>query len=181
MVQKYFTEEERKEARREQRRKRYIKNSEKEKTQSKEWQKNNPEKAKAHTAKYELKHPEKVKERKKLSGIKIKYGLSLQQWEKILENQGGKCAICGREEKIIKEIPSCNNDLCVDHDHSTGEIRGLLCDFCNRCFLGSLEKNIIDIIGVIEALKNLPAYLIKEHHYGIVPNTEQAKRRRREI
>ena len=121
------------------------------------------------------KDPEKEKERKKWSDIRIKYGLSQEDWEKIYNDQEGKCAICGREAENYNLI------LCVDHDHSTREIRGLLCDWCNRSLLGALEKGSIDTINIIEALKNYLGYLMKEHHYGIVPDSEQARRRRREI
>jgi len=52
------------------------------------------------------------------------YGLKLEQYEAILAAQGGVCGWCGR--------PPGRRALVVDHDHVTGEIRGLLCDPCNR-------------------------------------------------
>lgn len=48
-----------------------------------------------------------------------KYGLSDEQYQTMLDNQDGKCAICG-------DVPTA-----VDHDHSTGLVRGLLCHSCN--------------------------------------------------
>jgi hypothetical protein len=57
--------------------------------------------------------------------MKAKYGLSLEQYQVLLFSQGGACAIC-------KFIPGPgDNRLCVDHDHVTGKVRGLLCDRCN--------------------------------------------------
>lgn len=49
-----------------------------------------------------------------------RYGLSLGEYEKMAEAQGFRCAIC-----------DCEATLCVDHDHDSGRIRGLLCRNCN--------------------------------------------------
>lgn len=56
--------------------------------------------------------------------LKRKYGLSLQDYDDLLESQDGLCAIC-------KRPPVEGRNLAVDHDHSTGVIRGLLCHNCN--------------------------------------------------
>lgn len=61
-----------------------------------------------------------------------KYGLSEEDYERLLAEQGGVCAIC-------EEPPSGRwKRLAVDHDHETGEVRGLLCITCNT-LLGRLE------------------------------------------
>jgi hypothetical protein len=54
-----------------------------------------------------------------------KYGVTFSDYQRILVEQGGKCAICGRPEPA-------NRMLDVDHDHATGDVRGLLCTSCNR-------------------------------------------------
>ena len=71
---------------------------------------------------------------------------------KILETQNNKCAIC---EKRIK-YPDGRN-IALDHNHSTGKIRGLLCQRCNR-LLGRIENN----------LKLIPKFLtyLKETNHG---------------
>lgn len=53
------------------------------------------------------------------------YNITLADYDEMLEAQGGKCAICGRtpEEE--------GRRLSVDHDHKTGQVRGLLCRNCN--------------------------------------------------
>jgi len=52
------------------------------------------------------------------------YGLSDGDYEKLYMAQGGKCAICERATGATRR-------LSVDHDHDTGEVRGLLCRPCN--------------------------------------------------
>jgi hypothetical protein len=61
-----------------------------------------------------------------------KRGLTIEDYEKILAAQGGGCAICERK-------PS-KRHLDVDHDHSSGKFRGLLCSNCNQA-LGRVEGN----------------------------------------
>lgn len=56
-----------------------------------------------------------------------KYGISLEEYDALYERQEGGCAICG-----LPQMSKRNTRLCVDHDHETGEVRGLLCDGCNR-------------------------------------------------
>lgn len=56
-----------------------------------------------------------------------KYGLTVAEWEAMLEAQGGVCAICGEPETAKNRTV-----LAVDHDHATGRARGLLCHRCNR-------------------------------------------------
>jgi len=58
------------------------------------------------------------------------YGMSLADYDKLFKDQHGRCAICNTH---VNELSSKRKkNLCVDHCHETGEIRGLLCDSCNR-------------------------------------------------
>ena len=73
---------------------------------------------------------------------KFKYGITLQDYDDMFEAQKGVCAICGKPESCtFKDVIK---RLSVDHDHSTGKIRGLLCDKCNR-----LLGNANDDTGVL--------------------------------
>ena len=72
--------------------------------------------------------------------LKEKYGISLEEYDGLLYEQGGGCAICGREDSSRKDRVQTKFPLCVDHDHKTGIIRGLLCDECNRG-LGAFKDN----------------------------------------
>ena len=67
---------------------------------------------------------EKKKKDYRDSFLRRTYGISSEEYEKILKDQKGRCAICGR-------FPS-RRRLDVDHNHVTGEVRGLLCHRCNR-------------------------------------------------
>lgn len=60
--------------------------------------------------------------------LKHRYGISLEEYQKMLINQDGKCAICDRIDSGKKG----NKAFCVDHCHKTGKVRGLLCMPCNR-------------------------------------------------
>jgi hypothetical protein len=62
------------------------------------------------------------------------YGISLQDREVIMKEQDGKCAVCG--DILIKE----GNKTCLDHNHITGKIRGIVCHNCN-CALGYIKDN----------------------------------------
>ena len=54
-----------------------------------------------------------------------RYGITPKQWEEIYTRQNGCCAICGIHQSQLRVR------LCVDHNHFTGEVRGLLCSSCN--------------------------------------------------
>ena len=56
--------------------------------------------------------------------LKRKYGLTVDQYEAMLDAQGGLCAICRGEQVNVRR-------MAVDHCHDTGKIRGLLCNPCN--------------------------------------------------
>src|SRR6266566_6647193 len=71
-----------------------------------------------------------------------RYGMTDEQYNGLLASQNGKCAICLKDFSWVKR--QNNNpvrNLCVDHDHTTGSIRGLLCLKCNG-LLGRLEANL---------------------------------------
>ena len=59
--------------------------------------------------------------------LKRTYGITLEDYNKLLDAQGGVCAICGeyRDNKRFRRMH-------VDHDHRTGKVRGVLCYQCNQ-------------------------------------------------
>lgn len=75
--------------------------------------------------------------------IKVKsvYGLTKEEWLKLVKEHGGKCAICKNEEK-----------LQIDHCHQTKKVRGLLCARCNKA-IGLFKDDIDRVISAVEYLK----------------------------
>ena len=66
--------------------------------------------------------------------LKVKYGLTQVQFDQMLEQQGGKCKICGTTE------PGRWGTFYIDHCHETGKVRGLLCCRCNLS-IGHMEDS----------------------------------------
>ena len=78
-------------------------------------------------------HPGLWAKQKLKYNLKADHGVTLEQYDQMLEDQNGVCAICGG-------INSDGQRLHIDHDHKTGKIRALLCRFCN-IRLGYIEKD----------------------------------------
>lgn len=77
------------------------------------------------------------------------YGLTAEQYDALLERQGGRCAIC-------RNRPG-KKRLAVDHDHGTGEVRGLLCGSCNHDLLGSAWDSLAKVTAAWHYLNTPPA------------------------
>ncbi len=97
------------------------------------------ERRKLAKAKWRAAHPEYQQEYRSRPGVKVRkkqtdsnghlkrtFGIGLDEFEQMFEAQGRVCAICGSPDSKHK-----NAKFCVDHDHETGLIRGLLCKTCN--------------------------------------------------
>lgn len=85
-----------------------------------QWQRLNREKMRGYAKKYYHSHKEKTREYQ----IQHRYGISGDDFLAIWDNQGGRCAIC--RKSFAKQF-----DVCIDHCHKTGKVRGLLCRNCN--------------------------------------------------
>jgi hypothetical protein len=111
----------------------------------KEYRKTNPPK-RYHSyetyKKYYEAHKSEFRKRARKTHLKLRFGISPRDYDEIFDRQGGLCAIC--KEKSLKR-------LSVDHNHLTGEVRGLLCASCNFG-LGFFKDNP-------ESLKNAISYL----------------------
>jgi len=100
----------------------------------------NRDKKRAYTKAYKERHKERLaaereanKDKETDKRLRKVFGISIRDYEKMLKRQGGVCAICRREEK--------NKRLAVDHCHTTGVVRGLLCQKCNWA-IGMFEDDI---------------------------------------
>lgn len=81
--------------------------------------------------------------------LKRVYGISIKDYITLYKRQNGKCAICKQEGFTLKD--SVKTQINVDHNHLTGEIRGLLCPNCNRA-LGLLKDSKERIKNALEYL-----------------------------
>jgi hypothetical protein len=79
--------------------------------------------------------------------MKRNYGISLDEYYKLVKKQNGVCAICKQKQRAGRKTR-----LSVDHCHTTGKVRGLLCDTCNRS-IGLLKDNIDVLQNAIQYLK----------------------------
>jgi hypothetical protein len=77
--------------------------------------------------------------------LKRRYGLTIADYERMIVEQGGKCALCKRPPKTQK--------LNVDHNHKTGKVRKLLCSLCNRYVIGVIEQRNINPQDIVEYLR----------------------------
>jgi Autographiviridae endonuclease VII len=81
---------------------------------------------------YAAANPDKIAKNARRNRLKA-YGLSLEEYDQLFLEQGGVCLICKRPETITRNLP-------VDHDHTTGKVRGLLCTPCNSV-LGLVDED----------------------------------------
>jgi hypothetical protein len=96
------------------------------------------------------------------SKIMRNYGLTIEQVEQIEKDQNHCCKICGKHESLNgKDKRGNRKKLSIDHDHTTGQIRGMLCTDCNTA-LGQFCDNIDVLqkaIVYIEEGKNSKTYI----------------------
>lgn len=85
--------------------------------------------------------------RRTQNGTLSKYGMTQEHYHQMLDAQGGVCRICGAPPPTGGTAPRSRTRLCVDHDHITGKVRGLLCERCNYA-LG----HVGDDCGILESM-----------------------------
>jgi hypothetical protein len=82
-----------------------------------------------------------------------KYGITLEDYDEMLYAQNGCCAICGSNDP-----GGSGKRFIVDHNHQTNEVRGLLCNNCNRA-LGYFQDSPRSISKALD-------YLYTNGYYG---------------
>lgn len=99
---------------------------------------------------------EKVKYSTKSKRCRREYGITVEEYEEKMRTSS-VCEICGKTEGR-----NANDMFCYDHDHSTGEFRGVLCRACNQA---------IGLLGdTVEGLTKALNYL-KRRNYGVLSKT----------
>lgn len=86
------------------------------------------------------KYPAKDAKHKRIYSLKKDFGLTEKDYDNLFEKQNGRCAIC---------MKTSERRLDVDHCHTTGKIRGLLCNQCNQA-LGLLKDDPLIIKAALE-------------------------------
>jgi len=101
---------------------------------------------------YYQENKSKISKQMRERHLKIKYNLTSDQYVEMVYHQNNCCAICGNVETRVDKLGDIR-PLCVDHNHTTGEVRELLCNDCNA-LLGFAKENL-------EVLENAIQYLQK--------------------
>jgi len=117
----------------------YQANKEKLNAKSREYYHDNKEKVKVYQDKYNEKNKDRI--------IAKRYGLTKEEYKQMFVDRNHQCDMCGMEENGKK--------LSVDHNHITGEVRGLLCQRCNTG-IGTLRTD-----ETLDILKEAICYLEK--------------------
>ncbi|MGL6095001.1 MAG: endonuclease VII domain-containing protein [Fimbriiglobus sp.] len=80
---------------------------------------------------------------RRVARLKFRYGIKVEDYDRLFAEQGGRCAIC-RKPPTVDGTPNGRGKLFIDHDHDTGEVRGLLCNDCNLTIgHGKTEVNLL--------------------------------------
>lgn len=112
----------------------------------KAWREKNPEKHRERVRRYYITN----RARQQAAHRKWKYGLTKDEFDRYLMEQGGRCAVCRSQER-----------LCVDHDHETLDVRGLLCNKCNTA-IGMLGDSVAGVERALEYMRKWRARKRKE-------------------
>lgn len=108
-----------------------------------------PQAAKDYQREWKRRNPAKVTE----YGRRHRHGVEPEDFERLLAEQEGRCAICGTDDEMLR----------IDHCHDRRVIRGLLCDRCNRG-VGFFDDNP-------ERLRAAAEYVVRE---GVMPHAPRA-------
>lgn len=108
--------------------------------------------ARAERTRFVRNNPQKIRN----TALKMAYGIDLSVYNKMFENQMGCCLICNQHQSDL------NKSLRVDHNHETGEVRGLLCSNCN-VGIGMFKDNPKFLESAIKYLTKLKTELADEN------------------
>jgi hypothetical protein len=111
------------------------------KARSRAWAEAHPERARDTTARWRQNNLHKLRG----YNLKWEYGLSSEEYQLLYDRQDGRCGICSSYFDV----------LCVDHDHATGAVRGLLCRRCNSA-LGGFSDDSTRLRQALAYLEKYP-------------------------
>ena len=111
---------------------------------------------------------EETKRKAKDRRLRARYGITLEQFEAILEAQGGVCAVCKMGDKVF----------CVDHNHKTLKIRGIICLNCNLRVIGGARDKDHLLVNAADYVLNNPADLVFPDGFYLLKNPPKSRRKR---
>lgn len=136
----------------------YKKNREKKLKNCIKWRKKNVEHRRQYERKRTIRNKEKNKKYYQENKIKYKkvylkrhYNITIEDYKRMFREQKGKCEICNKKE-TAKDSYNKLKRLSVDHNHKTGNVRGLLCQRCNTG-VGYFMESIESLKGAIKYLR----------------------------
>jgi hypothetical protein len=111
-------------------------------------------------------------EKKRAAHLKRLYGITVADYDALVVAQNGVCAICRQQPNTVRRPKGYGRGggdmvgLVVDHDHTTGKVRGLLCINCNRA-LGYVHDDV--------ALLDATASYLRAHQAADAPAPQRVK------
>lgn len=118
------------------------------------WTQEHPDKNRTRSRKYKSENRPLVLKSLRRGRLMREYGITQEQYDEMHERQNGLCAICGKPETAT--LKGRIKRLSVDHNHTTGEVRKLLCGRCNAA-VGFVNEDL-------SILDKMRKYL--EENYG---------------
>jgi hypothetical protein len=128
----------------------------------------NPERAKRYKQNAKERDPVAYKRANKNRNLKANFGITIEDYDRMLAAQNGVCYLCGKP-------CGTGNFLAVDHDHTTGAIRGLLCLRCNRYKVGN--QTLATVRQILHYMENPPADAVFGGTRHVPSGKEKPKRR----
>lgn len=113
--------------------------------------------------------PEEKKRRAKNSRLLNRYNITLDMFEAILESQGNVCPVCEEPNKIF----------CVDHNHKTLKIRGIVCVNCNLRVIGGARDQDWKLVNAANYVTNHPADKAFPEGLYLEKNPPKTRRKKR--
>lgn len=114
---------------------------------NKQWRASNRDyKREADAARYQASQAN-VRKRVKEHRLFAKYGLTVMEREQLIRGNGGRCWCCNRDLNL-----DLSYEVCVDHDHANGRVRGILCRGCNSG-IGQLGDTLTGVSRAVSYLE----------------------------
>lgn len=115
------------------------------------------------------KTPEEIRRSRRDYNLRKRYGITIEQFEAILHAQGGVCAVCKRGNVVF----------CLDHNHKTLKVRGVVCLNCNLRVIGGARDNDELLINAALYVVDNPADLVFPNGLYLESNPVRKRRKRR--